>query len=269
MTSETSPLLFHEDSAVSRVSDNSWRGEIKDGWGIMGVPNGGYIMAIAAKALSEALPQNDPLTITGYYIAQTMPGSVDIDIEVLREGGSTSHGIARLQQQGELKAHFIAAYSELDKLEGETRILSQRPDIPDYDSCVKIPHMPGLDFMKRVSQRIDGDKLNSLMGKPTGDGEWLGWIEFAEPTPLDLFGLLVFADGYPPPVFTLYGPSGWVPTLELTVQLRAKPATGPIAVRFRSNFLTNGMVEEDGELWDSEGNLVAISRQTAKYRKPD
>ncbi len=269
MASGNSSLLFHEDSAVSRVSDNCWRGEIKDGWGIMGVPNGGYIMAIAAKALSEALPQKDPLTITGYYIAQTIPAPVDIDIEVLRTGGSTSHGIARLSQQGELKAHFIAAYSELDNLKGETRILSPRPAIPDYSNCALVPPVPGLDFTKRVNQRIDKDKLHSLMGKPTGDGEWLGWIEFAEPTPLDLFGLLVFADGFPPPVFTLYGPSGWVPTLELTVQLRAKPAPGPIAVRFRSNFLTNGMVEEDGELWDSEGNLVAISRQTAKYRKPE
>ncbi|BFM16820.1 thioesterase family protein [Maricurvus nonylphenolicus] len=268
MTSETSQQLFHIDSAVEKIADNHWRGHIADGWGIMGVPNGGYIMAIAAKALSAALPHKDPLTITAYYMSPTAPGPVDCHIDVLRTGGTTSHGIVRLEQGGELKVHFVAAYTELDNLEGETQILAEHPPVPAYGSCMAFPHLPGLDFMQRVTQRIAPEKMNSMMGKPTDDGEWLGWIEFSEATPLDVFGLLVFADGFPPPVFTLYGPGGWVPTLELTVQLRAKPVEGPIAVRFRSNFLTNGMVEEDGELWDSEGNLVAISRQTAKYRKP-
>ena len=32
--------------------------------------------------------------------------------------------------------------------------------------------------------------------------------------------------------------------------------------------MTEGVVEEDGEYWDSEGKLVAISRQTAKFRLP-
>jgi acyl-CoA thioesterase len=269
MTSETGQRLFHLDSAVEQIADNHWRGHIADGWGIMGVPNGGYIMAIAAKALSAALPHKDPLTITGYYLAPTTPGPVDCHIEVLRSGGNTSHGVVQLRQGGELKAHFVAVYTVLDNLKGETRLMVDVPPVPAYEDTHLLPYVQGLDFFKRVNQRLAADKLSSFTGKPTEDGEWLGWIEFTEPTPLDLFGLLVFADGFPPPVFSLYGPSGWVPTLELTVQLRAKPVEGPIAVNFRSKFLTNGVVEEDGELWDSQGNLVAISRQTAKYRKPE
>jgi len=37
----------------------------------------------------------------------------------------------------------------------------------------------------------------------------------------------MFADIMPPPIFTIYGAFGWVPTVELTVQVRRKPAGGP------------------------------------------
>jgi hypothetical protein len=30
--------------------------------------------------------------------------------------------------------------------------------------------------------------------------------------------------------------------------------------------MTSGVIEEDGEFWDSEGQLVCICRQTAKIR---
>jgi acyl-CoA thioesterase len=44
------------------------------------------------------------------------------------------------------------------------------------------------------------------------------------------------------------------------------PAPGPIQFKFNSRNLTNGLTEENGSLWDNTGKLVAMSRQTAKFR---
>ena len=74
--------------------------------------------------------------------------------------------------------------------------------------------------------------------------------------------MLLMVDAYPP---TLVGGMevGWVPTVELTTHIRARPAPGWLLGTFRTRFLIDGLLEEDGELWDSEGRLVALSRQLA------
>ena len=54
---------------------------------------------------------------------------------------------------------------------------------------------------------------------------------------------------------------GWAPTLELTAHVRAGPAPGWLKVRHATRNLAGGMFEEDCEVWDSAGRLVAQSRQ--------
>lgn len=95
-----------------------------------------------------------------------------------------------------------------------------------------------------------------------------GWLSFTDGRPPDALALLLFADSMPPPIFRVLGQRGWIPTVELTVHIRARPAPGPVAGIFRTRHLTGGLLEEDGRLWDSAGRLVAISRQLALLRDP-
>ena len=62
------------------------------------------------------------------------------------------------------------------------------------------------------------------------------------------------------------GLTGWVPTVELTVHVRCRPAPGPLRVSITTRNLAGGFLEEDAEVWDSAGRLVAQSRQLARVR---
>ncbi|MFN5883661.1 MAG: thioesterase family protein, partial [Burkholderiales bacterium] len=72
---------------------------------------------------------------------------------------------------------------------------------------------------------------------------------------------------FPPSVFGLLGAVGWVPTVELTVHVRRRPAPGWMLGQFRTLDLSDGRMIEDGWVWDSQGQLVVQSRQLALVRK--
>ena len=62
------------------------------------------------------------------------------------------------------------------------------------------------------------------------------------------------------------GLRGWVPTVELTVHVRARPAPGWLRLVQRAQLLQDGWLDETCEIWDSAGRLVAQGHQLAGYR---
>ena len=88
-----------------------------------------------------------------------------------------------------------------------------------------------------------------------------GWIRFVDGTPPSTLSLPLFADAFPPSLFARYGRVGWVPTVELTVHVRRRPAPGWIQARFECDDLVDGRMVETGTLWDETGAVVARSRQ--------
>jgi hypothetical protein len=53
------------------------------------------------------------------------------------------------------------------------------------------------------------------------------------------------------------------------VYVRAIPAPGPLRVRLRVRLITDGRMDEECDVWDSTGALVATGHQLAALRLPD
>ncbi|HEY6132098.1 MAG TPA: thioesterase family protein [Halioglobus sp.] len=262
---------FARETAIERVGEHLYRGELHEGWRIGAVPNGGYVMAVAGRALRDALPHKDPLTVSAFYVAPTVLGPITCQVERLGGGRNTSFAEVRMVQEGQLRVKVTAAYTELDSLAGESWSSVERPQYPSWEACAPPARAAGdkpVEFRQRVELRLAAGGEVFSERRTNGSGEFRGWVQHRDGSAPDVISLLMFADSLPPPIFTVYGQLGWVPTVELTVQVRAHPAPGPLQVRLRSRFLTQGVVEEDGEYWDNAGRLVALSRQTAKVRLP-
>jgi acyl-CoA thioesterase len=261
-----SQLKFDQDTAINKLSELVWQAELDAGWCVGAVPNGGYVLAIGARALSAALPHKDPLTTSAYYFAPTHTGPIELQVEVIKQGGATAFGMVRMYQDDELKVQITASFTTLAQMEGESLQLDPAPPVAKLEDCIRVPSPDFVQISKQTIQMVEPGMEQAFVGKPTGAGEFAGWVSLPDTDQTDLFALLMFTDAMPPPVFNIFGALSWVPTIELNVQIRAVPAPGPIQFKFTSRNLTNGLTEESGCLWDSTGKLVAMSRQTAKFR---
>lgn len=147
------------------------------------------------------------------------------------------------------------------------RYEADQPEVAPVESCIKFGEMPGYTLFDHMDVLLDPGCAGWITGDLAERSELRGWVKFKDERPFDAPALMLIADAFPPPIFVSQGMVAWVPTLELAVNIRNLPGTRWLKCVFSSRFLNGGMVEEDGEIWDETGELVAISRQVAQYRR--
>ena len=197
-------------------------------------PNGGYLLATAARAVGVALADagsahRDPLAATAHYLWAPDPGPATIAVEVLRTGRSASQVRAVIEQDGRRCVDLTLTVGTLAVAPAVwTRAIPV--DVAPIEDCVRIPsRREGSDFvvstMDRVDLRLDPATMGFAFGAPSGRGELAGWIDLPDGRPIDPLALLLLLDTLPPATLDI-GPSGWVPTLSLTAYLRSLPVPG-------------------------------------------
>lgn len=259
-------MSFAAASAVEPAGEGRFTAEVQPGWDIAGKANGGYLIAIAARAASVACERPDPVSVTAHFMSPAEPGPVSIDTEVLKVGRRFATVRATVRDGERPLLALLGSYAGLDSQAGAPaeRVDASPPDLPPPERCVKAEPTETWPppFMGRVDLRLHPDDA-LLDGRPSGEPRVRGWFRFPDDEALDTLGLLVAVDAFPPTVFNAALPITWTPTLELTSHVRARPQPGWLRCAFTTRFITGGFLEEDGEVWDASGRLVAQSRQLA------
>jgi acyl-CoA thioesterase len=258
-------MTFTSATAVEQLAPGRFRATINEGWDIAGNANGGYLLAIVARAITEATGKPDPLTITGHYLAPGKPGPVTIDVDVQRSGGRHSTASAVLSTSERKLLVVLATTTDLATAAGPERVDSVPPPIPDPDDCIPIVATSTFPppFMGKVELRIHPDDAGFAAGKKSGEPRMRGWFRLRDGEAIDTHALVTATDAFPPTIFNADLPVAWTPTVELTAHVRARPTEGWLRCAFATRFITGGYLEADGEIWNAEGHLIAQSRQLA------
>jgi hypothetical protein len=267
MTSE-----WDRQTAVTDLGGRIFGADLADGWRVGGGVNGGYLLATIGGALGRLTDKKDPLSVSAYYVGASAPGAAEIRTRVIRDGGSVATMAAELWQEDDLRITVLASYGDLARLTDDVRTTAPPVELPPREQCVSNEHAPEhiraiAPLMDRFQMLFDPACIGWAMGEPSGQGELRAWFRLEDERDPDPISLLMVCDALPPVTFDL-GLFGWAPTIELTAHVRAKPAPGWLKVRHATRNLAGGMFEEDCEVWDEAGRLVAQSRQLARTPRP-
>ena len=265
---ETDPNnRFDRDTAISKLDEGTYSTRLDRGWWIMRGPNGGYLAAILQRAICAAVddPERTPRSLTVHYTSPPDEGEALIEIQVERQGRSLSTVTARMTQEGKLRALAIAACAH-----SRDSLSFQHLQMPEVPEATSLP--PG-EAIIPLHERYDYRFIPQMNpGGQNDEAVMAAWIRPKEPRALDHNLLAAYTDGLPPAVFAhnLRDPRlGALPTVDLTIHYRtdlAQVQVGPLdycLAIFRSRLAHVGYIEEDGEIWSAEGQLLAQARQLA------
>ena len=239
-------------------------------WAIAERPHGGYLLRLLAEAALDS-EHSDPLAVSAHFLSPPQPGTATICTERLRRGRRVSTTRCQLVEDGELRVEALVTSGRLPAHEAPRFAAPALPPIPPPLDLPRAPSSsPGSPFhvghLDHVDLRMDPETSGWALGAPAGRAEYRAWMRRDDAEAASPLDLIVFADAMPPTTFDL-GMAGWVPTVELTVLLRGRPAPGWVLVRQRSALVSDGWLDEECDIWDSTGRLVAQARQLASYRE--
>ena len=256
---------FADETQVDRVGDGVWTTRPSDRWSIGANANGGYALSPVLRAMAAVGAHPDPLSVTTHFLRPVQPdgGAAEVHVDVVRSGRTTTVVTGGLRHQGRDRLTVIGAFGDLSATgrAASDGISVAPPPTPDPDDCrdrseleqgVELPILDRLDVRIHPARAVHGGSDEAVME---------GWIRLSDGTPPSTLALPLFADAFPPSLFARFGRVGWVPTVELTVHVRRRPAPGWIQARFECDDLVDGRMIESGTLWDSTGAVVARSRQ--------
>jgi len=253
---------FDADTALEGA-DGRWRARVSDHWFVQKGPNGGFVAALATRALTEVAGGDGhaPRSLTLHYLAPPVEGELEVRAAVERAGRTTTFASIRVLQGGETVAYGLGCCSAWREGQPEWDEL-ERPDVPPPSEIAT------MERFEELPRFLFNYEMRPLPPQHVG-----GWMRAAQPRPADPILLAALTDAWVPAAFGHMEQPTFVPTIDLTIHWRAAPGVPAgdhpwVLGVFTSGLGAGGTWEEDGRLWSEDGVLLAQSRQLAIVRNP-
>ena len=271
---------FQEALKLEYVEDNKFTVNPDTNYFVGSTPHGGYLMAIMHKALTSILPHSTAISSSVQYLDRIDAKPFELEIESFKVSRGSSSGIVRLRQDDKVCTTFTGTCSDFEFMKGYDDLQKPLPNIfadkdkndyleMNYDKISK-GFTPS--FIQQLECLIHPDHAwwNRETDGDSADNEarCSAFLEMEGGKP-DQFCLSFYSDILPPVVCNKYGPLGWIPTITLTTHIRQLPTTSQLYADFIATDINKGYFEQDCNIWDLNGNLVASSRQLTRILKSE
>ena len=236
-------------------------------------------MAVMHKALTKILPHSTAISSSVQYLDRIDAAPFELEVETFKISKGSSAGIVKRKQNNKTCTTFTGTCSDFEFMKGYDGLSKPLPAIfkdkdkkdyvkMNYDKISKgftpafIQQLECLVYPDHAWWNRDHDSNKDTEARCSAFLEMVGGIP-------DQFCLSFYSDILPPVVSNKYGPLGWIPTITLTTHIRQLPSTPEVYADFKASDINKGYFEQDCNIWDLDGNLVASSRQLTRILKSE
>lgn len=219
--------------------------------------------------------QTDPIALNCFFFKKTLAGNVLIEIEELKMSNK-GYCIVRavLKQTQDLKClENIESYDPsewFDKVQGIFTMGNMETEqgvtrfykntLPFVDDLKPHQYVFMSDFVNaRFDERILPNNKDDV-----GTPELTQVMGFKDGRSIDFKSIPYWCDMLitPPSLLgdSVLGGPVWCPTMQLEVQFKKRPSGQNITAHFITKHIINGRFDIDGEIWNDQGEIVAITR---------
>jgi acyl-coenzyme A thioesterase PaaI-like protein len=252
---------FREATAVRRVDDGRYSVELDSDYGFDVAVHGGYLMALLVNSAVDASAHAHPVATGTNFLHVARPGPAEVHVQPLKSGRTADVSRVTLVQADRAVVEALITTGTLSQ-DGTPEYSATPEPLPPIEDCVLFEETNN-SFAAHVDLRYDRATMGWLDGQPSGTPELRAYLRMHEGYEPDAAVLALAVDALPPVVLNT-GARGWAPTVELTWHMRAIPAKGWLTLHARGRLVSDGWFDEETEVWDSAGKLVAQSRQIAR-----
>lgn len=255
--------FYPRDTIASPADDGSLTIGVTDRWNTpLGKPNGGWVLATMLRTAMDHTDVGRPVVASITYFASPEPGTTaTLSCAPIKLGRRIQTVDVDMVCGDRPLARMTASFAR--EHDGPRQELGAPPELPAPESLPdpRTMDVPTDGLFGRVEFRMP-QVPGWAVGEPNGDPTIVAWQRLDGGTPVDWPALGLLSDSLPPPVLEPGHLTSM--TVQLTVHFHRLPAPGTwVASRFSTRHVAGGFHEEDGELWDQQGNLLAQSRQLA------
>jgi Thioesterase-like superfamily len=269
----TESFDFDRVLSLTSTGDDTFQAQLDAGWTMNGtVVAGGYLFALTAQAARMCFADKpDPIASSAHFLAVCLPGEATLRVRRIKEGKLMATAAVDLIQGGETRVSSIVTCTDMPRLAAGAGDFAQRysrrpelgptRDLPVSHFALEEGWAPMYD---KVHLHPSSDQ--AVIERDRRDGTVRAMARFADGREPDPISLIMLCDTLPPVSYGA-GLTGWAPTIQMSVQLRAAPAKGWLTIEHSAHSIKDGVFDEDCLIWDSSGHLVAQSRQLALQPK--
>tara|TARA_B100001173_G_scaffold191081_1_gene164934 strand:+ start:609 stop:1454 length:846 start_codon:yes stop_codon:yes gene_type:complete len=271
---------FQKALKLENIEDNKFIVNPDINYFVGNTPHGGYLMALMHKALTNILPHSTAISSSVQYLDRIDAKPFELEVDVFKKSRGSSSGIVKLKQDNKICTTFTGTCSDFEFMKGYDDLQKPLPKIfndsnkkdyvnMNYDKISK-GFTPA--FIQQLECLIHPDHAwwnrEAKQNNQDNEARCSAFLEMEGGKP-DQFCLSFYSDILPPVVSNKYGPLGWIPTITLTTHIRQLPTTSEVYADFKASDINKGYFEQDCNIWDLDGNLVASSRQLTRILKSE